>query len=162
MRIKESLCQGCQCCQPDKPTRQALEWTSKAEGISCPEAQSFTAFVSLLQGVQTILQNSRPFISASHCANRGFHLFFSFPFHLPTFFCCFDSPPSLHVCPQTAARTALPRHDDKSFSAACSSPGSQIPGGRDPLSIPMPWAADAPGILSVTTATKQFLGFLSP
>lgn len=43
LRIKESLCQGCQCCQPDKPTRQALEWTSKAEGISCPEAPSFTA-----------------------------------------------------------------------------------------------------------------------
>lgn len=64
-------------------------------------------FVSLLQGVQTILQNSRPFISASHCANRGFQLFFSFPFHLPTFFGWFDSPASLHVCPQTAARQQI-------------------------------------------------------
>lgn len=120
----------------------------------------------LLQRIQTTLQSSSLplfFSCLSLCcfANRGFQLLFSSPFHLPQIFwfffffflVCF--PVSLHFCPQRT-RTALPWHDNKTSSA-----GSQIHRWEKPLSIPIPWAADIPGFLSVTKVTKEFLGFLS-
>lgn len=54
-----------------------------------------------------------------------------------------------------AGRLALSHHNNKTFSALCIAPGCQShTGGKKPLSIPVPRAAEAPGLLLVQTATK--------